>query len=126
MVSQDSLNITKERNMGSKSGGGGDTYNTERPQSAEELRLLDSQGAALDAGIAIAAEQEARAAEGYQSWVDSYEPIGTGMIDNNATRENGYTNGMNGKYEPAPTVAQRREGATYNGSVPQTSSTKGV
>jgi hypothetical protein len=87
--------------------------NQERPMSPEELRMFGVQSDSMGQAMGIAQEQEARSAEGYQQYIDSYSGVETGMIDDNARRENGYTNGMSGDYAQAPTVAERRDGATY-------------
>jgi len=63
---------------------------SEREQSPDELRLLQTQNAALESGIAIAQEQEARARQTQDIWMETYLPIETGMISKNATRETGY------------------------------------
>lgn len=72
--------------MGKKS-----TKNVERPQSAQELRLLETQNAQLQAGIAVAQEQEKRSNAQYKEWQSAYAPMETGMIAPGATRENGYS-----------------------------------
>lgn len=69
----------------------GKTTNVERPQSAQELRLLETQNEQLAAGIAVAEEQEARSAEQYKEWQSAYAPMETGMMEQGATRENGYS-----------------------------------
>lgn len=74
--------------MGKK---GSKTTNIERPQSAQELRLLETQNQQLQAGIDIAKQQDDRAQEQYQNWQNAYQPIETGMIMQGATRENGYS-----------------------------------
>lgn len=69
----------------------GNNVTQERPQSAQELGLMETQNQQLAAGIAIAREQEDRSREQYQNWQSSYEPMETGMIKQGATRENGYS-----------------------------------
>lgn len=74
--------------MGKK--GGSSVQNYERPLSQQELQLLETQNQMLNAGIGIAQEQEARSADQYRQWQDTYEPIETGIIPRGATRANGY------------------------------------
>lgn len=74
--------------MGKK--GGTSVQNYERPLSQQELTLLETQNQMLNAGIGIAQEQEARSADQYGQWQDTYEPIETGIIPRGATRANGY------------------------------------
>lgn len=68
-----------------------ETKNIERPQSAQELRLLETQNAQLQAGIQVAQDQEKRSNEQYKEWQSAYAPMETGMIAQGATRENGYS-----------------------------------
>ena len=56
--------------MGKKS-----TTNVERPQSAQELQLLETQNQMMQSGIAVAQDQEARSAEQHKIWKDNYLPV---------------------------------------------------
>lgn len=56
--------------MGKKS-----TTNVERPQSAQELQLLETQNENIQRGMAIAEEQDARSAEMHKNWKDNYLPM---------------------------------------------------
>ncbi len=67
-----------------------ETKNVERPQSAQELALLETQNQQLQKGIAVAENQEARSQEQHEDWKRAYLPMETGMIGSGATRENGY------------------------------------
>lgn len=68
----------------------------EREPTADEIRLMQLQGTSLESATQIAQEQEARSKAMYDQWRASFLPVSTGMIDDNARRENGYTNGMSG------------------------------
>jgi len=87
----------------SKKGGGGSTQILQpinyaaptsqiggREQSPDEIRLLNSQAAALNQGMEIAAEQEARSKQLHDIWKATYLPVETGMISGDASEENGY------------------------------------
>ena len=52
----------------------GSTTNVERPQSAQELALLETQNQQLAAGIDIAQQQEDRATETHNVWKNNYLP----------------------------------------------------
>ncbi len=56
----------------SKKGG---TTNVERPQSAQELQLLQTQSEQIQKGIAVAEQQEKRSSEQHQIWKDNYLPM---------------------------------------------------
>lgn len=63
----------------------------ERPQSTQELQLLNTQNQQLQAAIDVAKQQDNRAAEQYRHWQNAYQPIETGMIMQGASRANGYS-----------------------------------
>ena len=51
-----------------------ETKNIERPQSQQELRLLETQNAQLQKGIAVAENQEARSQEQYDQYKRDFLP----------------------------------------------------
>lgn len=77
--------------MGKK---GSNTYQ-ERPQSAQELRLLETQNQMLGKQIDIGQQQENRSQSAYDDWVQSYRGMETGEINAGANRANGYSNNPN-------------------------------
>jgi len=79
--------------MGKK--GNNVTENYERPQSAQELRLLETQNQQLQAGVEVAKQQDARAGQMYQDWQNNYQGIETGEMSPTANRANGYSNNPN-------------------------------
>lgn len=78
--------------MGKK--GKNTTTYQERPQSAQELKLLETQNQMTQAGIGIAREQEDRSQAQYDQWKDTYLPLETGAMAAGANRGNGYQAGM--------------------------------
>jgi len=88
--------------MGKKGGGGSTTMLQPinyaaptsqiggREQSPEEIRLLSTQAAALNQGMEIAEEQEARSRQLHDIWKATYLPVETGMISGDASEANGY------------------------------------
>ncbi len=57
----------------------GSTQNIERPQSAQELALLETQNDMQQQAIDVAKQQEGRSQEQYQTWKDSYLPMEVAM-----------------------------------------------
>ena len=53
----------------------GKVENIERPQSEQELALLDTQNKMIERGIITTEEQEARSAEQHKIWKDNYLPM---------------------------------------------------
>ena len=66
------------------------TQKSDRVQSPDELRLLQTQNESLQSGIAIAEEQEARSRQMHDIWKETYLPVETGMIHGDASEANGY------------------------------------
>lgn len=96
--------------MGKK--GSNKTTYEERPLSAQELRLLETQNQMMQQGVNIAQQQEDRSQQMYGDWKNNYQGIETGEISPTATRENGYSNNPNimtrEQYNNRPTVSPRR------------------
>lgn len=65
-----------------------ETKNIERPQSAQELQLLQTQNQQLQKGIGVAEEQEARAQEQHQYWKDNYLSMEGGDYAGNSGSQN--------------------------------------
>lgn len=78
--------------MGKK---GGDTTYQERPLSAQELQLLNTQNEMLKAGIGVAQQQENRSNAIYDDWRNNYLGMETGEVSAGANRSNGYSNNPN-------------------------------
>ncbi len=57
----------------------GTTQNIERPQSAQELRLLETQNAMQQQAIGIAQQQEDRSNEQNKIWKENYLPMEVSM-----------------------------------------------
>ena len=55
-----------------KKGGSSSVQNYERPLSQQELALFATQNDMMQAGIGVAAEQEARSQEQHDYWKDNY------------------------------------------------------
>lgn len=79
--------------MGKK--GSSKTVYQERPQSAQELRLLETQNQMMQQGINIGQQQEDRSQAMYEDWKNNYQGIETGQIRGNAERANGYSQNPN-------------------------------
>lgn len=67
----------------------------ERPQSAQELRLLETQNQMMKAGIDVQKQQDDRSQQMYNDWRNNYQGMETGEISGNANRANGYSNNPN-------------------------------
>lgn len=102
--------------MGGKSSGS--TNNYERELSAQELQLLDTQNQQLEKGIAVAEQQEARAAEQYNNWQNTYQGIETGLIPQDGNRDNGFYG--NGVTPSAPREARRLNSNVTQESIAET------
>ena len=106
-----------------------ETKNVERPQSSQELALLETQNVQLQKGIATAESQEARSNEQHQIWKDNYLPMEVQMggqanpqeearidkmMDNQMPR---YAEDTSGAYDrPAPQQPQANIGGSAKGS----------
>jgi len=61
-----------------------------RAPSPAELRLLGVQADAIQSGMHVAEQQEARSEQLHDIWSETYLPVETGMIHGDASQENGY------------------------------------
>lgn len=115
--------------MGKK---GSKTTNIERPQSAQELRLLETQNQQIQAGIDIAKQQDDRSQDMYNDWQNNYQGMETGEMSPTANRANGYSNNPNiitqkdyDGYQGRLSELQRQLEQSQQGGTSQGSRTKG-